>query len=456
MKKMKNIKQLILTIFILTTVSPVKTSAQSPVVVDEVAAVVGDEIILKSFIESQRVQLLQQRYYTQRDIRCEILEDQLYTKLLLNQAKIDSIEVSDRDTDIELDRRLNYIIGQLGSEEKVEDYFGKSILELKEDFRTNIKEQMISQRMQQKITADVKITPTEVRKFYESIPKDSIPIIPTTYELQQIVRYPKVDDIEVLAVKQRLEEFRERIKNGENFATLAVLYSADENTARRGGELGYVSRGDLVPEFANVAFKLKKGEVSRIVKTEYGYHIIQMIDRKGERINVRHILLQPKVKPEEKEATLLFLDSVRTLILKDSMKFEDAVARFSQDKDTRNGGGFILNQRTNSIRFEQTEIEPTIAKVIQNQSEGFISEPFETLDENFKTVYKIVRIRRKIDAHPANLVNDFQVLQEMALNKKKEEFIGNWIRDKRESTYIRISPDYHKCDFQYPWLTIEK
>ncbi|HON17687.1 MAG TPA: peptidylprolyl isomerase [Salinivirgaceae bacterium] len=420
--------------------------------IDEIAAIVGDKIILKSYIEGQRVQLLQQRYFTDRDLRCQILEDQLYTKLLLNQAEIDSIEVSNRDVEIELDRRINYIISQLGSEAKVEDYFGKSILEIREDFNTNIKEQMISQRMQAKITADIKVTPTEVRQYYESLPKDSIPIIPTTYELQQIVRYPKVDELEVLAVKTRLEEFRERIKKGENFATLAVLYSADQNSARKGGELGYVGRGDLVPEFANVAFKLQKGEVSRIVKTEYGYHIIQLIDRKGERINVRHILLTPKVKPEERLATIQFLDSVRTLIVNDSLKFEDAVARFSQDKETRNGGGFILNQNNNSIRFEQTEIESSIASVIKDKPEGFISEPFETIDQNNKTVIKIVRIRRKIEAHQANLVDDFQILQEMALNRKKEEFIGKWIKDKRESTYIRISDEYKNCDFQYPWF----
>jgi peptidyl-prolyl cis-trans isomerase SurA len=439
---------------LITSVLPVQ--AQIGKVLDEVAAVVGDKIILKSFIEEQRVQMLRQRYYSDKDLRCEIMEDQLYTKLLTTQAELDSVEVSDRDVESELDRRLAYFINQLGSEQKVEEFFEKTILEIKEEFRLTIRDQMISQRMQQEITKDIKVTPTEVRRFYEELPKDSIPVIPTTFEFQHITRYPKIDELEILAVKTRLEEFKERISKGENFATMAVLYSADLNSAKRGGELGYVGRGDLVPEFATVAFKLQKGEVSRIVKTEYGYHIIQMIDRKGEKINVRHILLTPKIKPEEKVSSRTFLDSVRNLILADTMKFEDAVAKFTDDKETRNGGGFILNMTNNSIRFEQTQVDPSIAFAIKDKPEGFITEPFEAIDQNNKTVFKIVKIRKKIESHPANLSDDYQHIQEMALNKKREEHIGIWIKEKRSTTYIRVGSDYHKCDFQYPWIKTEE
>jgi peptidyl-prolyl cis-trans isomerase SurA len=205
-----------------------------------------------------------------------------------------------------------------------------------------------------------------------------------------------------------------------------------------------------------VAFKLQKGEVSRIVKTEYGYHIIQMIDRKGEKINVRHILLTPKIKPEEKVSSRTFLDSVRNLILADTMKFEDAVAKFTDDKETRNGGGFILNMTNNSIRFEQTQVDPSIAFAIKDKPEGFITEPFEAIDQNNKTVFKIVKIRKKIESHPANLSDDYQHIQEMALNKKREEHIGIWIKEKRSTTYIRVGSDYHKCDFQYPWIKTEE
>ncbi len=440
------------TITLIIALSVIQANAQIGKVLDDIAAVVGDKIILKSFIEEQRVQMLRQRYYTEKDLRCEILEDQLYTKLLSTQAELDSVEISDRDVDTELDRRLAYFIGQLGSEQKVEEYFNKTILELKEEFRTTIRDQMISQKMQQSITKDVSITPTEVRRFYETLPKDSIPIIPTTFEFQQITKYPKVEELEILAVKTRLEEFKERIAKGENFATLAVLYSTDANSAKRGGEIGYVGRGDLVPEFAAVAFKLQKGEVSRIVKTEYGYHIIQMIDRKGEKINVRHILLTPKIKPEEKISTQEFLDSVRNMLLADSLNFEDAVAKYTEDKETKNGGGFILNMNDNSIRFEQTQVDPSIAYAIKEKPEGYITQPFETIDQNNKTVYKIVKIRKKIESHPANLTEDYQHIQEMALNKKREDHIGNWINDKKTTTFIKVGEDYQNCNFQYPWI----
>lgn len=446
------IKTTLLFAIITTTL---QATAQIGTVLDEIAAVVNDKIILKSFIEEQRIQMLRQKYYTNKDIRCEILEDQLYTKLLASQAEIDSVEVSERDIENELDRRLTYFISELGSEQKVEEYFGKTTLELKEDFRTTIRDQMISQRMQQTITKDITITPTEVRRYYEQLPKDSIPIIPTTFEFQQITRYPKVEELEILAVKTRLEEFKERISQGENFASLAVLYSADINSAKRGGEIGYVGRGDLVPEFAAVAFKLQKGEVSRIVKTEYGYHIIQMIDRKGEKINVRHILLIPKIKPEEKVTARTFLDSIRTLIKNDTISFDNAVAKYTDDKDSKNGGGFILNMKDNSIRFEQTQVESSIAYAVKDLPEGEITEPIETTDANNKVVFKIVKIRKKIESHPANMADDYQTIQEMALNKKREEYIGNWIKEKKSSTFIKIAQEYHNCNFQFPWINTE-
>ena len=423
------------------------------VVLDEIAALVGDKIILKSHIEKQRVDLLRQRYFTDRDIRCEIMEDLLYTKLLTNQAEIDSIEVSDRDIEQEVNYRLAYFIDQLGGEQKVEDYFSKSILELKEELRTLIPDQIISRKMQQEIFKSVSITPAEVRRFYDEMPRDSIPTIPTMYELQQIVKYPKIEDTEILAVQAQLEEFKRRIGQGENFATLAVLYSAD-NSARKGGEIGYVGRGDLVQEFAEVAFKLQKGEVSRIVRTEYGYHIIQMIDRKGEKINVRHILLVPKIKIEDRMAAISFLDSLRTSILNDSIKFEEAVLKHTDDKETRNGGGLIVNMQNGSVRFEQTQIDSEIASAIKDLPEGAITKTFEDKDKNNKQVYKIVKVRRKIDSHPANLTDDYSFIQEMALQKKQEEYIGKWVNDKKKSTYIRIDPsyDYCKCSFKYPWL----
>lgn len=427
-------------------------AAQIGAVLDEIAAVVGDKIILNSYIEEQRQQLIKQRYFSAKDMRCEILEDQLYTKLLVSQAEIDSVEVTSKDIDMELDHRLAYFIENLGSEQKVEDYFGKPIVELKEELRSNLKDQMVSQRMQSQITGDIKVTPTEVRRFYEALDKDSMPLIPTVYEFQQITRYPKVEEVEVLEVKTRLEEYRERVAKGESFATLAVLYSADLGTAKRGGELGYMGRGELVPEFANVAFKLAKGEVSRVVKTEYGYHIIQMIDRKGEKVNARHILLIPKIKDDEKERAVAFLDSVRTLISDGAVTFDDAVARFTDDKDSKNGGGFILNMYDNSIRFEQTQVDPRIASAVAGQPEGYVTEPVELEDPSRKMYYALIRVRKKIDTHVINLTDDYTVAQEMALNDKKEKYIGEWIEQHRGAFYIRVAERYQGCPFQYKWI----
>lgn len=452
--KIKTLKQL--SILTILTISSLSCFSQSGKVLDEIAAVVGDQIILKSYIEEQRVQMLRQRYFSDKDIRCEILEDQLYTKLLTSQADIDSIVVEERDIDAELARRIEYFTSELGSEQKVEEYFSKTILELKDEFRPIIKDQLLSYKMQQEITKDIAVTPAEVRKFFEELPTDSVPMLPATYELQQIVKYPKVDEKEVLAVMSQLEDFKKRISEGENFATLAVLYSAD-NSARRGGEIGYVGRGDLVPEFANVAFKLQKGEVSRIVKTEYGYHIIQMIDRRDEKINVRHILITPKIQSEEREATINTLDSIRNLITADTLKFEDAVAKFTDDNETRNGGGLIVNMRDGSVRFEQTQIDAEIASAIKDLPEGYITQPFEDRDASNKQNYKIVKIRRKIESHPANLTDDYTYIQNLALLKKQDEYVGKWVMDKKSSTYIRIDPSYNSCaeHFKYPWLQNE-
>ncbi|PLX16289.1 MAG: peptidylprolyl isomerase [Salinivirgaceae bacterium] len=421
-------------------------------IVDEIIAVVGDRVILESDIEKQAIQYRQQGYFGEGNIKCEILEEQLYQKMLLNQAELDSVEVSEAEIDGEMNRRIQMFISQLGSEEKLEEFYGKSILEIKQEFRPIVADQIRSQRMQMELTRDLDVTPTDVRKFYESIPKDSLPLISTKLELQQIVSDPRISEVDVLAVKERLQDFRKRIQGGERFATLAALYSQDEGTAAKGGKLGYVGRNDLVPEFAAVAFKLEKGQVSRVVKTEYGYHIIELIDRRGEKINVRHILLKPKVKVEEKVKSQQFLDSIRNEILHDTLEWDEAAKIYSDDEETRTNGGIIINYQSGSSQFEQSQVKPSIAFAIKDMKEGEISAPFEDKTATGQTVFKIVRIKSKTESHKANLIDDYQEIQEMALMKKKEKFVEDWVDNKRESTYIRIDEQYRDCKFKYKWL----
>ncbi len=420
---------------------------QTPKVVDKVVAVIGKQTILLSDIENQVLQLRAQGYYTSGDIRCEVLEEMLYNKLLVNQAILDSVEVGEAEINSELERRLNYFINQIGSEEKLEEYYKKTIPEIKEEFREVIKEQMLAQRMQGKVTADLKVTPQEVRSFYKSLPEDSLPVVNTKFEIGQIMIKPKVQEAEILRITDQLRSFKDRVAKGESFSTLAVLYSEDPGSARKGGELGFVSRNDLVPEFSAVAFNLKVGEVSKVVKTDYGYHIIQLIEVKGERINCRHILLKPRIAPEEKVKARQKLDSVRTLINNKTLGFKEACWQYSDDEDTRMNGGVMLNPYTGNSWFEASELEPKIAYAIRDLETGQVSAPFEADDANGRSVFKIVMLREKTEPHPANLNDDYQLIQDKALEKKQNDFMQEWVTQIVKKTYIRIDDDYKKCSF---------
>jgi len=416
--------------------------------IDQIVAIVGKQVILQSDIENQVLQLRAQGYYSSGDLKCETLEQVLYSKLLVNQAILDSVEVNDSEINSEMERRLNYFINQIGSEEKLEEYYKKSIPEIKEEFREVIREQMLAQRMQQKTTADIKVTPQEVKAFFNNIPKDSLPIINTEFELEQISLHPKVEETEILRIKDQLREFKERVNNGESFATLAVLYSEDPGTAAKGGELGFVGRGDLVPEFSAAAFNLKEGEVSKIVKTDYGYHIIQLIEKKGERINCRHILLKPKISPAEKLKARQQLDSVVTAIRKNEMTFKQACWKYSEDENTRLNGGVMVNPTTGNTKFEAAQLEPKVAMAIQNLKVGDITEPFEAEDDKGQTVYKIVLLKAKSEPHSANLKDDYQRIQDLTLEKKNNEFMEEWVNKKLKSTFVHIDDSYKNCNFQ--------
>ncbi|HYX08810.1 MAG TPA: peptidylprolyl isomerase [Bacteroidales bacterium] len=434
------------TVLFILFFSSVLTVANAQKLVDQIVAVVGDKIILQSDIENQYLQLRAQGISGSADMKCDILNNFLTQKLLVNQAEIDSVVVPETQVEMELNQRLDYFVNQIGSQEKLEEYFNKSMLEIKEDFREIVREQQITQQMQRNIVGEVSVTPSEVKEFYHSLPKDSIPYINSKVEVSQILRYPPYGDQAVYDVKQRLLELRKRIMNGEDFATLAILYS-EGPSAPKGGDIGYLGKGELDPAYAKAAFSLKKGGVSTIVESAFGYHIIQLVDRKDDKVHTRHILMKPKVSPQAILETKNKLDSIATLVREDSMTFDIAAKRFSQDKNTFMNGGVVVNQKTGDTRFEMDDFSPEEYRAIRNLNPGDISEPFETTDENGKKVYKIVKLRTRTEPHRANLKEDYMYLQDMAIAHKKQEILANWIAEKRKETYISIDDSFKNCPF---------
>lgn len=422
--------------------------SQNNQTIDNVLAVVGSNIILLSDVENQYYQLSpsEKESYKDIDIKCEIFENLLMQKILLNQAQLDSIEVSNKEVEQELERRIRYFVSKAGTEKALEDYFNKPIAEIRIDLKKTLKDQMLVERMQNKLTGDIKIIPTEVQQFFKSIPKDSIPTINTQTEFEQIVMYPKISSAQTLEVKAKLQEIRDRIIAGEKFSTLAVLYSEDKGSFAQGGELGFVGRTELVPEFASVAFTLKEGEVSKIVETSFGFHIIQLIERRGEQINVRHILLMPKISYEETNKTRKTLDSLNRAIKSGNILFKDAVEKYSQDALSKNNNGIMVNSYTGSTKFEEEDIDPAVKYNTADLNIGDISPVFETNELN-KVAYKIVRIKSKTNAHKANLKDDYQTIQTIALQNKKQKTTEDWLKEKQKSLYIHIDDSYKNCSF---------
>ncbi len=425
-------------------------------VIDEVIWVVGDEAILRSEVEEERLRAQYEGQQIAGDPYCVIPEQLAVQKLYLHQAELDSIEVSESTVSYQVDMRMNYYINQIGSKEKMEEYFRKTSSEIREEMMTAVRNQMIIQQMQQKLTSNIKPTPAEIRRYYNSLPLDSIPMMPAQVEVQILSFEPAVPTEETERIKQRLREFTERVQSGKaDFSMLARLYSEDTESAKRGGELGFVGKGQLVPEFAEVAFNMNDPKrVSRIVKTEYGYHIIQLIEKKGDRINCRHILLRPRISASDKIKAIERLDSIRSFVLLDSMQFEQAVIRYSEDKNTVMNAGLMINPNTGGSRFEYQELAPEIAKQIYTMQEGEISQPFVMMDQSKnREVCAIVRLKKKTDVHRANLTDDFQTIKAMLEARKGQELLREWILKKQKTTYVQISPEWQGCDFEYPgWI----
>ena len=430
----------------------VSTTYAQQQVIDRIVAVVGKNIIMQSDIEEQYMQYRLQGGIkgSASSIRCEILEDLLFRKLMLNQAELDSIEVTDAQIESEIDYRIRYYLAQLGSQEKVEKYFNKTMSEIKDELRTIIKDQKMIEEVQRKIVDGVSATPGDVREFFASIPSDSIPMVSAQYEIAELVKKPPITLDEKLEVKDRLYGLRSRILKGERFSTMALLYSEDPGSAKKGGELGFKGRGELVPEFEAAAFALKDGEISEVVETEYGFHIIQMIERRGDYVNVRHILLTVKVSAEALQQAYNELDSIANLIRNDSITFDEAVREFS-DEDDKVNGGYLVNSNTGSTLFAAEDLDQQVSVVVNRLQVGEVSNPVPMKTKNGKDAYRLLIIKKKTTPHKANLKDDYALIQQWTMQKLRQDAINKWIDAKSNKAYVKIIDDYCGCDFQFDW-----
>ena len=448
----------ILTVFFLACLSCAAMAQDN--VIDEIVWVVGDDAILRSDVETQRLYMQNDGERLDGDPYCVIPERIAIQKLYLNQAKIDSIEASESQVIQQADQWITWAINQIGSREKVEEYFGKKISQIRDEQKEKFREQQIVSEMQRKLIGEIKMTPSEIRKFYNQLSKDSLPTIPTTVEVQIITFEPKIPFDVTDAIKARLRDFTEQINSGKmEFSTLARLYSEDPASAARGGEMGFMSKTDLVPEFANVAFNLSDPKrVSQVVQTEYGYHIIQLIEKRGNRINCRHILLRPKVSEKELTEATARMDSLYADLQANKFSFEEAATFVSYDKDTRNNKGLMVNQNHEgnnfgTPKFEMQELPQEVGKVVYNMQVGEISKPFTMISNKQKEVVAIVKLKSRTEQHKANLSDDFQAMKNMVEQQKREELLDEWIKKKQKTTYVRIAEGWRNCDFKYPgWV----
>lgn len=424
-------------------------------VIDEVVWVVGDDAILKSEVEEARLNAIYERRQFDRDPYCVIPEEIAVQKLFLHQAALDSIEVSESEVIQQVDYMTNVYITNLGSREKMEEYFNKTSSQIRETLRDNARDGLRVQKMQQKLVGEIKVTPAEVRRYFKDLPQDSIPYIPTQVEVQIITQQPKIPLEEIEDVKRRLREYTERINNGESFAMLARMYSEDRGSALNGGELPFYGRGQLDPAFANVAFNLQDpNKVSKIVESEFGFHIIQLMEKRGERIKVRHILLKPHIPQSALDAANARLDSIADDIRNNKFSFEDAASILSHDKDTRNNHGLLPNPNNNTSKFEMQELPPEIAKVVDQMKVGEISEAFTMIPQKTgKEECVIVKLKSRTNGHKATISEDYQSLKAIVLEKRRDEVLDKWIREKQKHTYVRINENWRNCTFKYPgWI----
>lgn len=418
--------------------------------IDKSIAIVGNEMISISGLEQEiQVQRMNSPLYSDKNLRCEVLERMLEVKLFLMQARVDSLKVNDEMVTSNLNMRIDQLRSQLGGDEEVEKYFNKPLYKLRQEWRKSLEEQSLFQQEQSQIAGDVpELTPSDVKEYIAATDSVDLPLVPVKYQLSQICIYPDREKAS-LAVKDRLLGLRERIIAGEKFSTLARIYSEDPGSARRGGELGMASKSIYVPAFADMAMSLKPGVISQIVETEYGFHIMEVIEKKGDMVNVRHILLKPRYTDEDRQKAFTTLDSLRTEINNGAVSFPLAARFYSEDPATRTNGGQMADQYTGSAYFEIDQLKPADYNAIKNLKEGEISEPIESVDNEGQghTVYKIIRVDKMIPAHTATFENDYNSLIEGVKNKKMMEAIDSFVDNKIKETYIYIDPVFKECEF---------
>ena len=424
-------------------------------IVEEVAWVIGDEPLYKSEIEQTYQDMLADRIEIKGDPYCVVPEQIAIERLFLHQADIDTIEVAESMVMAQVDQQLNFLVNQLGSREKVEQYFRKPFSQIREYYATNIRNRGRISQGRSNLTKDLKVTPSDVRRYFESLPEDSVPFIPLQVETQIITLNPLIPRQEIDDIKARLRDFADRVNRGESeFSTLAILYS-EAPEGMRGGEIGFMGRGQLVPEYAAVAFNLNDPKkVSKIVETEYGFHIIQLIEKRGARINTRHILLRPKVSDKDLTAAIARLDSVRNdILVNKKISFDDAARYVSQDKDTRYSKGVMVNQETGTTRFEMSQLPQEVARAVADMQPGDISEPFIMRSKTDREIVAMVRLTNRIDAHRANLADDFQTIKNMYENSRKQAIVDEWLAKKIKDTYVRIEDGWRGCEFEHEgWI----
>ena len=439
-------------------------------VIDEVIWVVGDEAILKSDVEQMRLQAAQEGIRFKGNPDCAIPEQIAVQKLFLHQAAIDSIEVSEAEISAGIDRQIETWTQMIGSREKLEEYKKQTVSQMRTSLHDDYRDRLMVQKMQEKLVEDIKVTPAEVRRYFKDLSQDSIPFVPTEVEVQIITNTPRISPEEINRVKDELRDYTDRVTRGEtSFQTLARLYSEDSGSARQGGEMDYIGRAVLDPAFATVAFNLTDPKkISKVVESEFGFHIIQLVDKRGDKIKVRHILRKPRVSDEAIEKSLSRLDSLAADIRADRLpqeiqglveakhfSFEDAVSYASDDKDTRNNHGLmsLLTENGRTSRFRMQDLPPEVARVVDTMQVGQISQPFQMINEREKTVCAIVKLKNRTDGHKATITEDFQVMKDVVLAKRREQIIHDWVVDKIKATYVRINPQYRDCEYEYEgWI----
>lgn len=434
-----------------------KDSINPASIVDEVVWVVGDEAILKSEVEAMRLQAQQEGRRWKGNPDCAIPEQLAVQKLFMNQADIDSVEVSSSDISDRVESQLNYWIEASGSREKLEEYKKMSISQIREEMYDQVGDMLRMQKMREKLVSDAKVLPTEVRNYFKNLPEDSIPYVPTEVEVQILTQTPQIEQQEIDRIKDQLREYTDRVNKGEtSFSTLARLYSED-GSARQGGELDYTSRAELDPAFAAVAFNLTDPKkVSKIVESEFGFHIIQLIDKKGNKIKVRHILLRPTVSEASIQQSLLRLDSIRNDIMDGKFTFEQGASILSDNKDTRNNNGLMaheMDNMQNTSRFQMKDLPTEVARMVEGMKVGDVSQPFEMLNKRGKTTCAIIKLKNRVEGHRATITEDFQLMKNIVLAKRKEEMLHEWVVNKIKTTYVRVGERYRDCDFEYEgWI----